>query len=55
MELKSRGVASVSLWPGAVQTELISKMVIEKETLPGVDPKVLQPDWQMSINSHVFL
>ncbi|XP_031415300.1 dehydrogenase/reductase SDR family member 1 isoform X2 [Clupea harengus] len=39
VELKSRGVASVSLWPGAVQTELISKMVIEKETPPGVDPK----------------
>uniref|UniRef100_A0A3B5BHW8 Dehydrogenase/reductase 1 n=1 Tax=Stegastes partitus TaxID=144197 RepID=A0A3B5BHW8_9TELE len=26
VELKSRGVASVSLWPGAVQTELITQM-----------------------------
>ncbi|XP_017276273.3 dehydrogenase/reductase SDR family member 1 isoform X1 [Kryptolebias marmoratus] len=30
-ELKSRGVASVSLWPGAVQTELIRQFIVEKE------------------------
>ncbi|XP_058481857.1 dehydrogenase/reductase SDR family member 1 [Solea solea] len=29
VDLKSRGVASVSLWPGAVQTELISQYVLE--------------------------
>ncbi|XP_067109782.1 dehydrogenase/reductase SDR family member 1 [Osmerus mordax] len=38
-ELKSRGVASVSLWPGAVQTELVSQLIIEKDTPVGADPK----------------
>ncbi|XP_013859974.1 dehydrogenase/reductase SDR family member 1 [Austrofundulus limnaeus] len=37
VELKNRGVASVSLWPGAVQTELISQFVLEKG---DVDPKM---------------
>ncbi|XP_068594175.1 dehydrogenase/reductase SDR family member 1 [Cebidichthys violaceus] len=40
VELKRRGVASVSLWPGAVQTELVSQMILEKETPQGVDPKL---------------
>lgn len=31
VELKNRGVASVSLWPGAVQTELISQFILEKD------------------------
>ncbi|KAM4551049.1 dehydrogenase/reductase SDR family member 1 [Odontesthes bonariensis] len=39
VELKSRGVASVSLWPGAVQTELISQLVLEKVEPQGVDSK----------------
>ncbi|XP_069020508.1 dehydrogenase/reductase SDR family member 1 [Embiotoca jacksoni] len=39
VELKSRGVASVSLWPGAVQTELVSQFIIEKDTPQGIDPK----------------
>ncbi|XP_069567432.1 dehydrogenase/reductase SDR family member 1 [Brachyistius frenatus] len=39
VELKSRGVASVSLWPGAVQTELVSQLIIEKDTPQGTDPK----------------
>lgn len=41
VELKSRGVVSVSLWPGAVQTELISKLVIEKDipAPPGINSK----------------
>uniref|UniRef100_A0A4W5RYZ5 Dehydrogenase/reductase (SDR family) member 1 n=1 Tax=Hucho hucho TaxID=62062 RepID=A0A4W5RYZ5_9TELE len=39
VELRSRGVASVSLWPGAVQTELVSQLIIEKDAPPGVDPK----------------
>ncbi|XP_068427305.1 dehydrogenase/reductase SDR family member 1 [Clinocottus analis] len=38
VELKRRGVASVSLWPGAVQTELVSQLVLEKEQ--GVDPSL---------------
>lgn len=38
VELKRRGVASVSLWPGAVKTELVSQLVFEKETPQGVDP-----------------
>lgn len=40
IELKKRGVASISLWPGAVQTELVSQYVSEGETPPGFDPKV---------------
>lgn len=40
VELKSRGVVSVSLWPGAVQTELVSQLIVEKDTPQGVDPKV---------------
>ncbi len=40
VELKSRGVASVSLWPGAVQTELVSQFMLEKDTPQGVDSKV---------------
>ncbi|KAG8013897.1 Dehydrogenase/reductase SDR family member 1 [Nibea albiflora] len=39
VELKSRGVASVSLWPGAVQTELVSQLIVEKDTPQGVHPK----------------
>ncbi|XP_020791687.1 dehydrogenase/reductase SDR family member 1 isoform X2 [Boleophthalmus pectinirostris] len=39
-ELKNRGVASVSLWPGAVQTELISQFVMEKDVTQGIDPKM---------------
>lgn len=38
-ELRSRGVVSVSLWPGAVQTELVSELVIEKEAPQGINPK----------------
>lgn len=30
VELKSRGVTSVSLWPGAVQTELVSQFILDK-------------------------
>ncbi|XP_072543053.1 LOW QUALITY PROTEIN: dehydrogenase/reductase SDR family member 1-like [Salminus brasiliensis] len=36
VELKSRGVASVSLWPGAVQTELVSQNIIDKEILQAL-------------------
>ncbi|KAI4895627.1 hypothetical protein NFI96_010185 [Prochilodus magdalenae] len=38
VELKRRGVASVSLWPGAVQTELVSQHIVEKED-SSIDPK----------------
>uniref|UniRef100_A0A3B1IV76 Dehydrogenase/reductase (SDR family) member 1 n=1 Tax=Astyanax mexicanus TaxID=7994 RepID=A0A3B1IV76_ASTMX len=41
VELKKRGVASVSLWPGAVQTELVSQNIIEKENVSG-----LYPNWK---------
>ena len=51
VELKSRGVASVSLWPGAVQTELVSQLVLDKETPQGIDPKV---DPSLNIKSLVF-
>lgn len=39
VELKSRGVVSVSLWPGAVQTELVTQLVVEKEAPQGVNPQ----------------
>ncbi|XP_066537858.1 dehydrogenase/reductase SDR family member 1 isoform X2 [Hoplias malabaricus] len=39
VELKRRGVASVSLWPGAVKTELVSQNITENETTSGFDPK----------------
>ncbi|XP_036374837.1 dehydrogenase/reductase SDR family member 1 [Megalops cyprinoides] len=39
VELKGRGVASVSLWPGAVKTELVTQLVTEREAPPGVDPR----------------
>ncbi|KAM7401256.1 hypothetical protein PAMA_005443 [Pampus argenteus] len=38
VELKSRGVVSVSLWPGAVQTELVSQFVLE-DTPQSVNSK----------------
>ncbi|KAJ8336569.1 hypothetical protein SKAU_G00377890 [Synaphobranchus kaupii] len=38
VELKKRGVASVSLWPGAVKTELVTELLVERETPVGVDP-----------------
>lgn len=37
-ELKKRGVASVSIWPGAVQTELVSQLILEKDS--PQDPKI---------------
>lgn len=40
IELKKKGVVSVSLWPGAVQTELISQYTSQDEAPPGFDPKV---------------
>lgn len=30
MELRSHGVCSVSLWPGAVKTEIVSERVLNK-------------------------
>ncbi|XP_056599312.1 dehydrogenase/reductase SDR family member 1 [Triplophysa dalaica] len=39
IELKKRGVASVSLWPGAVQTELVSQYVSQDDSSTGMDPK----------------
>ncbi|XP_022052871.1 dehydrogenase/reductase SDR family member 1 [Acanthochromis polyacanthus] len=39
VELKSRGVVSVSLWPGAVQTELVTQLVVDKEAPQGINPQ----------------
>jgi dehydrogenase/reductase SDR family protein 1 len=41
VELKRSGVASVSLWPGAVPTELVSQM-LNTEKGEAVDPKVFR-------------
>ncbi|XP_036453314.1 dehydrogenase/reductase SDR family member 1-like [Colossoma macropomum] len=46
VELKSRGVASVSLWPGAVQTELVVQNITEKDQISGLDPK-----WKEAFNN----
>lgn len=54
VELKGRGVASVSLWPGAVQTELVSQFVLEKEKTQGVDNKVHSP-FTVNPSPQVFL
>ncbi|XP_005933718.1 dehydrogenase/reductase SDR family member 1 [Haplochromis burtoni] len=35
IELRRRGVASVSLWPGAVKTELVSQLILAKESPLG--------------------
>ncbi|XP_061600085.1 dehydrogenase/reductase SDR family member 1-like [Cololabis saira] len=40
-ELKSSGVASVSLWPGAVQTEMISELILQEEP-QGLDSKMVE-------------
>ncbi len=40
IELKKKGVVSVSLWPGAVQTELINQYIACDEAPPGFDSKV---------------
>nr|XP_055057533.1 dehydrogenase/reductase SDR family member 1 [Misgurnus anguillicaudatus]XP_055057534.1 dehydrogenase/reductase SDR family member 1 [Misgurnus anguillicaudatus]XP_055057535.1 dehydrogenase/reductase SDR family member 1 [Misgurnus anguillicaudatus] len=39
VELRKRGVASISLWPGAVQTEFITQKLSQSETSSGFDPK----------------
>ncbi|XP_068196371.1 dehydrogenase/reductase SDR family member 1 [Antennarius striatus] len=38
MELRSRGVACVSLWPAAVQTEMIKKLVLGENVPDFIDP-----------------
>ncbi|XP_034411894.1 dehydrogenase/reductase SDR family member 1-like isoform X2 [Cyclopterus lumpus] len=50
VELKKRGVASVSLLPGAVQTELVTQLVLEKETPQGGDPTVRSQQIRFSGN-----
>uniref|UniRef100_A0A9J8DGB9 Dehydrogenase/reductase (SDR family) member 1 n=1 Tax=Cyprinus carpio carpio TaxID=630221 RepID=A0A9J8DGB9_CYPCA len=40
IELKKKGVVSVSLWPGAVQTELINQYMSRGEGPLGFDPKL---------------
>ncbi|CAI5642115.1 unnamed protein product [Oreochromis niloticus] len=39
IELRRRGVASVSLWPGAVKTELVSQLILAKESPSGDQSK----------------
>ncbi|KAM6918184.1 dehydrogenase/reductase SDR family member 1 [Xenentodon cancila] len=41
-ELKRRGVASVSLWPGAVQTELVSELIVQNQEPQGLDSKMVK-------------
>lgn len=51
VELKSRGVTSVSLWPGAVQTELVSQYILEDKTPEGTDFKVNLPAGEIRLHS----
>lgn len=55
VELKSRGVTSVSLWPGAVQTELVSQFVLEQDTATGINSKVDASLTEMHISCLSFL
>lgn len=43
VELKKHGVAAVSLWPGAVKTELISDLVLEGNPVENENIKVPNP------------
>ncbi|KAJ8272540.1 hypothetical protein GJAV_G00090400 [Gymnothorax javanicus] len=38
VDLKKTGVASVSLWPAAVRTEVLTRLVLEGETQAGFEP-----------------
>lgn len=40
VELKSRGVTAISLWPGAVKTELVSDMILERDVVESGKFKV---------------
>lgn len=54
VELKKKGVVSVSLWPGAVQTELVNQYISHDEAPPGLDPKVSHIHFIPDINKHWF-
>lgn len=43
VELKKHGVATISLWPGAVQTELVTDMILEKNVVENGRFKVPKP------------
>lgn len=40
VELKSHGVTTISLWPGAVKTELVSDMILERDVVESAKFKV---------------
>merc|ERR1739842_32200 len=42
MELKKHNVAMVSLWPGAVKTEKVQDMVLDKPDAPAKSKKLWQ-------------
>lgn len=43
VELKRHGVATISLWPGAVRTELVSEMILERNVVESGNFKVPRP------------
>lgn len=43
VELKKHGVATISLWPGAVQTELVSDMILDRNVVGNGNFKVPHP------------
>lgn len=40
VELKGHGVTAISLWPGAVKTELVSDMIVERDVVESGKFKV---------------
>lgn len=40
VELKRHGVTAISLWPGAVKTELVSDMILERNVVESGKFKV---------------
>ena len=41
-ELKSSGVTMLSLWPGAVKTELVNSSILEKEPVTSEDERAIK-------------
>lgn len=65
VELKSHGVTAISLWPGAVKTELVSDMILERNVVEsgkfkvhltlGAGPDPIEPFSEFSASGFVFL
>lgn len=54
-ELRKRGVTSVSLWPGAVQTELVNKFVLDTDATRSEGFQVDSSNTQLHIHCSFFI